>query len=103
MKGKGRRNYQTRVDQADMARIGALSIGGRGRAPGTPAVFGVSFDLTRNPAADFLYRPDGSPWEIELKAGQGSVVARTTERLERSALSLSGSGACAALPGYRRL
>src|SRR5439155_26947427 len=67
-----------------MARIGRLSMGGRGSAPGAPAVFAVAFDLTHDPESDFLYRPDGTSWEVEIKAGLRSVVARTTDMLERS-------------------
>jgi hypothetical protein len=73
-----------------MARISGLSLGGRGTAPAAPAVVGVAFDLTRAPVSDFLYRPDGTAWEVEIRAGQRSVVARTADLLDRSDLLATG-------------
>src|SRR5437867_5425743 len=73
-----------------MARIGTLSMAGRGTAPGAPAGLAVAFELTRAPESDFLYRPDGAGWEVEIRAGQRSVVARTTDLLDRSALLATG-------------
>lgn len=73
-----------------MARIGAMRIGGRGAKPGDPVVFSVAFDLTQAPKSGFVYRPDGTSWETEIRAGQRSVVARTTEDLARSALLAAG-------------
>jgi hypothetical protein len=73
-----------------MARIGRLPMGGRGTTLGAPAVFSVAFDLTRPPESDFVYRPDGTTWEVEIKAGERCIVARTTDVLERPALLATG-------------
>jgi len=73
-----------------MARIGTLSMGGRGAAPGAPVVHAVAFDLSHDPKCDFLYSLDGLSWEVEIKAGQRSVIARTPDVLERSELLATG-------------
>jgi hypothetical protein len=71
-----------------MARIGSLSIGGRGTRPDAPPVFGVAFELSGEPKSDFLYT-DGA-WQVELRAGQRSIVARTGAGRDRSAMLATG-------------
>jgi hypothetical protein len=75
-----------------MARIGDIVIGGNNSIgiSGAPILSGVAFDLLDGPEFDFTYIPDGTSWEVELKARQPTVVARTTDRLSRSDVLSTG-------------
>jgi hypothetical protein len=62
-----------------MAQIGSLSFGGRSTAGGAPVVLAVAFDLTKAPAADFLYPLDGTAWETEIQELLGHSDVSTTQ------------------------
>lgn len=71
-----------------MARIGNIPLGGYeilGRGE-KPIVSAVAFELSIPSSLDYIYLPPGGRWEIELKAGQASIVARSPDELGRSAL-----------------
>ena len=51
-----------------------------------PAEGAVAFNLIEDAQTDRLYRFCAQTWEVELRRGGGHVVARTTDKLTRSAL-----------------
>lgn len=75
-----------------MAKIGNIPLGGHSTVgiSGAPMLCGVAFDLVEKAPTDFTYTPDGTLWEVELRAGQSKVVARTALELERTDVLSAG-------------
>jgi len=75
-----------------MARIGSIDIGGHATlgTTGNPMLCGAAFDLAEEVKADFIYAPSGTPWEVETRAGQSRVVARTSLTLTRQEVLSQG-------------
>jgi hypothetical protein len=75
-----------------MAKIGNIPLGGHNTVgiSGAPMLCGVAFDLVEKAPTDFTYTPDGTLWEVELRAGQSKVVARTALELERTDVLSAG-------------
>lgn len=75
-----------------MAQIGNMTLGGY-EVTGElsePLLSAVAFDLSEPSPIDFIYVPPRSRWEVELKSGQTTVIARTPDQLDRSILLTQG-------------
>jgi hypothetical protein len=75
-----------------MARLGKIALGGHGIVGrlGNPIVSAVAFNLSEPSPLDYVYVPSGERWEIELKGGQSTIVARTPEHIDRPTLLAYG-------------
>jgi len=75
-----------------MAQIGSISLGGHSTAgvSGVSMLSGVAFNLVESVSVDFTYIPEGTQWEVEIKSGQSTVVARTAAALDRNDILLAG-------------
>lgn len=73
-----------------MAKVGTINLGGHNIIGqlGEPIFSAVAFYLSDPAQFDFLYLNER--WEVELKSGQALVIARTSEKPERSAILSQG-------------
>jgi len=79
-----------------MAQIGKIYLGGREGKNNSKEIFnsGIAFQLNSDSQIDILYSLDNGNWEVEMRKGQNSIVARCKQVLSDEEILKNGFEYC---------
>lgn len=73
-----------------MAQIGSLYLGGSERTGTSSFICGIAFSLNQAPKFDYVFTSVDANWEVEIKANEDHIVARSRKPLNLENLISSG-------------